>query len=451
MISLITQFQTDAKELIDISNSNGRNIMAVLNIFATLLSSTAIQSNATWPFYTLPNFEQFGQQSRELSGSLLLAFAPRVDASDRAKWEEYSVEHQDWVKDGLTYLGLGDRRVRPIADFIYRKTTRSFVPELNFTSYNPVWQLSPAPTDTSVINFNLFNHPAFKRLVEFSDFTREAAISEVLDTFLLFGNSAPQKGDDPQSLAVLPVFAIPGDKTSEIVGHVVAVIPWGQFFTDILQEGHDGVFAVLKESCGHSFTYMINGADAEFLGTEDLHDDRYTSEGQATEFVVNTGNLTGLEGRTDHCEYTISVYPSETYEEDYKTTEPIYFTLVVVLVFMFTSSVFVLYDWCVTQRQRKVNKVAVQSTAIVSGLFPEQVRDKLFQMDDDNKKTRKKKNFNKKANVSEAAAAAGLDIDNDEETPMAPQNAIGDDSAPIADLFPSATVLFMDIAGFTAW
>ena len=184
----------------DVSNANGRNILAVLNIFATLLSSNAKQTGATWPMVTLPDFEKFGTQSRALSGALLLAFTPRVRQQEqRAQWEDYSVANQWWIREGLIDLGYEpDVRIRNITDFIYRKTTRSFLPEEVLDAYSPVWQMSPAPRDTSVVNFNLFNHPTFKRLVAFSDLTGEAAISEVLDTFLIFGTSAPQEGDDPQ-------------------------------------------------------------------------------------------------------------------------------------------------------------------------------------------------------------------------------------------------------------
>jgi hypothetical protein len=43
----------------------------------------------------------------------------------------------------------------------------------------------------------------------------------------------------------------------------------------------------------------------------------------------------------------------------------------------FTSLVFLLYDRLVERRQKKVMSTAVQSSAIVSSLFPSQVRDRL--------------------------------------------------------------------------
>lgn len=82
-------------------------------------------------------------------------------------------------------------------------------------------------------------------------------------------------------------------------------------------------------------------------------------------------------------------------------------------------------------------RTAVASTAIVSSLFPSKVRDRL--MEQENDKT--------------PAGKTSLTFKND---PTIDKNAgVGEDaykkSLPIADIYPEATVLFADLAGFTAW
>jgi class 3 adenylate cyclase len=117
-------------------------------------------------------------------------------------------------------------------------------------------------------------------------------------------------------------------------------------------------------------------------------------------------------------------------QDDHVTSDPILLTVAAVLIFVFTSMVFFLYDWLVERRQKKVMRTAVQSSAIVSSLFPSQVRDRLFPMEDakaDAAKGNKPKGFRVTDSVEKAA------------------------SSPVADLYPEATVMFADIAGFTAW
>jgi hypothetical protein len=103
------------------------------------------------------------------------------------------------------------------------------------------------------------------------------------------------------------------------------------------------------------------------------------------------------------------------------TNNPIIFTVCAVLIFAFTSAVFMVYDWMVERRQRKVMASAVHTSAIVSSLFPSTVRDRLFKRDDD-----------------DAALRQSLVLDS---------FAFGDTtgSRPIADLYASATVMFADM------
>jgi hypothetical protein len=50
-----------------------------------------------------------------------------------------------------------------------------------------------------------------------------------------------------------------------------------------------------------------------------------------------------------------------------------------VLIFVFTSLVFLLYDRLVERRQQKVMSTAMQSSAIVSSLFPRKSATASFQ------------------------------------------------------------------------
>jgi hypothetical protein len=319
-------------------------------------------------------------------------------------------------------------------------------------------------------NFNLHNQPTFERLVEFSSFTRQAAISEVLDTSTVFGTSAPQSSDgDPQSILLLPVFEKTGDSSSTIVGHVIAVIPWGLFFQNVLQDGHDGVFLVLSESCtsGQSFTYRVDGSKATFLGIGDMHNVALDEYHQSTEFVAYDGDLDGISGGilSDHCEYTLHVYPSQTYQTAFQTKSPIIFCSSVVIIFVFAGMVFFLYNWFVERRQTKVHTVAVTSNAIVSSLFPKQVRDKMHanaaqaatataqKQQQDAKVEKAKHNPFKRANAQTLLQqqAGILLLQQQQQQQPHPSGGIDDSSAPIAELFPSATVFFADIAGFTSW
>jgi Adenylate and Guanylate cyclase catalytic domain len=124
----------------------------------------------------------------------------------------------------------------------------------------------------------------------------------------------------------------------------------------------------------------------------------------------------------------------------YINSDPILYSAMAGLIFVFTTLVFLFYDVTVRRRQAKVMASAKRTNDIVSSLFPENVRGRLYER--------------------AAAAYCPSDPSGDEYesryyaspriSVAAESNSIfGSD--PIADLFPHTTVLFLDIAGFTAW
>ena len=65
-------------------------------------------------------------------------------------------------------------------------------------------------------------------------------------------------------------------------------------------------------------------------------------------------SYTGLPLSMGGCQYALRVYPSSDMEDDYITSNPIIFTVAAVLIFVFTSVVFLFYDMLVERRQKKV-------------------------------------------------------------------------------------------------
>lgn len=172
--------------------------------------------------------------------------------------------------------------------------------------------------------------------------------------------------------------------------------------------------------------------------------------------------------------YRVKVYPSEEFEDKYITEEPKYFALGVAAIFIFTSTVFLLYDRCMERRQNLTMETAVRSTTVLNSLYPASVRERLFRDDLESHQEKRKRLINLSRNEDKVETKRSRESISDMGIHMRrvlPQpaksklksfldsddNTIDDDedgiaiSPPIADLFPHTTVMFADIAGFTAW
>jgi class 3 adenylate cyclase len=243
---------------------------------------------------------------------------------------------------------------------------------------------------------------------------------------------------DPMTNVFLPVFDSfkDGDASTKrtAVAVIRAVLHWASYFKEILPPNVHGLVLVLDNGCDEPFTYRIDGLEVRSIGFGDHHRSRFDHMMRNTSLKeglqVAAGTRLGLRlnyGNTD-CRYDLRVYPSLQFYDEFNTNTPILMTFAVAMVFVFTACMFLVYDRLVERRQKLVLMKATQSTAIVKSLFPKNVRDRMMEETIGDSQNNRLKSFLKGDSKDEDV---GLQ--------------------PIADLFPHCTVLFADIAGFTAW
>jgi len=213
------------------------------------------------------------------------------------------------------------------------------------------------------------------------------------------------------------------------------------YFTQLLPEDAK-VLVVLENTCEQSFTYRIDGEKATYLGQGELYDNKYEHLMVQTGFGALIGSHdVVLDYQVDgQCFYNVRVYPTSEMEDDYSSNGPLIFTLTLLAVLVFTTLVFITYNFLVQRRRNAENMSAEESNAVVSSLFPDAVRDRASKVYKNNSTSNIGANSKsvRGRDLVRALSSVSDDVDMD-------------DSVPIAELYPECTVLFADIAGFTAW
>lgn len=127
----------------------------------------------------------------------------------------------------------------------------------------------------------------------------------------------------------------------------------------ILPLGSDGLIVVFSDDCeGSVFSFRLDGPAVIYLGGGDLHDDNYDYLGKSltvldamdtTKRSAEGSSYTGLPLSETQCVRTISIYPSKAMEDNHVTKDPLVFTLAALAIFVFTSTIFILYDCTVAR------------------------------------------------------------------------------------------------------
>jgi hypothetical protein len=321
--------------------------------------------------------------------------------------------------------------------------------------YLPLWQMSPVLEGGDGMNENwIRTHGGAGATLSFvtgsvliGDFMTAPSgdmNSENHETsfFALLLSTAEQKAvtykGDPMSQVFFPIFDS-FDEGRSSVAIMVAWINWMSYFKNLLPKNMRGIVLVLRDSCGGEYTFVINGEEVESSGVGDMHDLLYDDMKKSTSFAsvknIADGTKHGLPLNQEHCSILLDVYPSEAFYNVYISNKPIIITFAVAVIFMFTACMFLYYDRLVERRQALILMRAEQTSAIVSSLFPENVRDRLMEVGTNDAKNKDSVAPNQRLRSFLNSGAEEDDMD----------------LQPIADLFPNCTVLFADISGFTAW
>mmetsp|Transcript_38660 Transcript_38660/g.93458 ORF Transcript_38660/g.93458 Transcript_38660/m.93458 type:complete len:618 (+) Transcript_38660:112-1965(+) len=438
-MTTIIKFERYASEIVAVSTEHVEATFSSIEALSNSVTSYAKNSNQSWPEVVIPDWTSRASRTANLaSGARLVTLAPLIKKQDRANFETYanSAVHAQ-IQEDLDYLGIemNATDVPGVVDEIswINISSRTRAPEPQEGPFSNEflvnWQRFPFEVEKGrvfVMN-NMLRLPTIRSAVATSNITQRpkaAFFKGILGV---------------ESQVVQPVFqdVFPESRASEraVVGFVWVVMGWGNFFYNLLPQGANGTILVLDSSCGFQASYEINGLGADFLGLIDAHDEQYSDMEISVPFFSFGAEQDGLPDGVCIDQLTIRLFPSDTLKEATSSLRPLLYTGIVALVIFSTVSVFIMYDIMVARRQRKVMKRVDTQHRLVSDMFPETFRDRLYKIGD-----------------ASEGASDGMSVGSEWQLSSSPHHGNKASSRrPIADLFLETTVIFIDIAGFTAW
>jgi len=479
--SLQLQFEQQAKGISEATRFHAKTVVGSLEAMSETITSYAGATEIEWPYLRVPDFDRRAQRIRTEAYIETIAFSPVVVYEDRHSWSIFSAYEREGSLPSVTSNNTISSARSAVGSGIYYLDEETGQPVADDDIFMiPLWQTSPLPYNSSIINFNLISDSLYYYLFNAMTESKHTALSAVYNNVAfydqLYGPDAhetmhmnledTQKASDlPHSILMSPVYDSFNENRS-LAGVIYGILPWDSYLTELLPPGIDGIIAVLKNSCGQSFTFRIDGPEAFFIGNGDLHDSKYD---QIVHEVPFGQDFLGEETKTyRQCFYTLLIYPSQEFEDTFASNHMQSVMTLLAIVFAGLAVFFFVFVWFVQRRQVRVMEIAVRTTAIISNLFPANVRDRIL--------AQAKEMANKEYD-GQAMENVGGDVSTrgsktlrtllkegstrnvmeayDATDRKSSDHASGDinvlSTAPIADLYPNCTVFFGDIAGFTSW
>ncbi len=447
------------------------------------MSITAFSSShgQSWPFVTLPDFDLW--TNRYSIGAKAITLVVFAKDSQREAWSEYSqAQSESWVvtEDASEQIIPHVWKIK-----LDELSLNISLPEMSVLNKESIvedhwesvaavsWQ-STTPFFPNAINFNQLTSPALQPAITLMNATKLpvqwSAWEVPAATFIL----QPIERND-----------------SSVVAYLMAQFTWLSYFKAEMifnPLSTPGVILIVQETCAG---YVVEldlyvGREPRLLEPEQL-----TKIVQDSAMVLEAPLDPSAVQHGEGCSSPImlQLYATEKFAGvngsiDVHMEPPKLAIATGIFVMLLGSLCFLGYDLVVRRRQAKLAESAKKSLAIVNSLFPANVRDRLMEKEETRNFPTTKSIYRKRSStggsrkkttpqngrlqsrittvfqsMAESIAIGNDSIteDVDSESPRQGRNLLNSSlqrrmaSKPIADLFPQVTVLFADIAGFTAW
>uniref|UniRef100_A0A7S3LHI2 Histidine kinase n=1 Tax=Amphora coffeiformis TaxID=265554 RepID=A0A7S3LHI2_9STRA len=412
-------FQSESAVVMDALLGSLFLSLGAFDSFVLDMMSYANSANATWPFVTIPNFGVRAAKIRSLSKAILLFQYIWVSAIDRPAWESFSLQNDGWVNEILElqqrdehFHGTGYPDYVPYGR-IHGQNGNS--PE-SASFFLPSWQTYPIVperppynwdgalvtavqqsldclvNDTSVV-IKVVNLPdesdpiAVRQARYTNDWARDFITDDQDPAEPMVNVYYPMSTGEISSLSGKE--SVREDNSSSLVGIFTARLYWRELLVLILPPGTGGVVVVFEMGDYATFTYAIDGPEANYLGRGDCHNTKY--KGSLEQSLVLGQSIAAAKGVAYSglplCDTTsnfkIRIYPSTSMEEAYLTRGPFLYTVVAVLAFLFTSTLFVIYDQSSEKRQQKALHTVEQTEQNVA-LLEDMVQERTRELEESN-------------------------------------------------------------------
>jgi hypothetical protein len=294
-----------------------------------------------WPYVTLPSvsFREQTHHVQLLSFSKALWTSPIVN--NVTSWEDYAVRANNAsdAHASTTIFTYGET-VRDRNDALGRMQKLSVSGQGPFT---PIHQFVPSPPlfipsiNGSMMNYDTSSEVGVNATYTIVNDLQKSVISRLLPLNLI-REAYPESLDltEPLSLFIEPINT--EDEGVVIVSYIQSVFEWQYLFSDIPVKN---VLGHVENTCGDSFSYIINSKNATFVGMGDAHEKEFNKYSFSS--IIGLTSSLENEEASGACVYTLTIYPTTEFRQKFNSDAGAYTAAIGITMFLMVGAFFA-YD-----------------------------------------------------------------------------------------------------------
>lgn len=354
-------------------------------------TASAINGTSPWPYFIMPSFEALASDFKKVANAEFVGLQNYVVHAQRDSYIDFiNDRYQDFVEESHLAAYGSTKNLNNDTSFyqpyIAQKLPNgTFVEDIDRDFYfcrnhqsPPARKYGPTINNNLLVNkvigdgfaavMELNTEPVFTTIKPFANLPE--------DEHIKMHSNGIEGANNPHSFTFHPIHRTVGDLSSDIVAMFAVATAWDVSMLNLLPDNVKGMFAVLKNTCNQTVTYRIDGADANYLGEGELQNKNY--DDMALFVDLNLQVHPNASTTPGHCQYSMTIYPSQDFEHDYVTSTPAVYASIVAGTFVVIAVMYFIYDISVHRRNEKMISQAAQTSAILTNLVPANLRDKIM-------------------------------------------------------------------------
>ena len=345
-------FVSDATRLFEAFRSLFSLKLSVVDAYLTNLHAFSTVANETWPYVTTPEFAARASQVLLMTSSVKLSQFHFIEESERESWENYAVMNDAWVDESIQFQSENPPWNTSTIPSDFERSPMLVGTEgadLESSWYLPLWQNFPLDGRQPPYNVDGAGIPVLQRALPFL-VNGKPVISGIVES-----NHEENVEYGPASEIYVPIHT---EANKSVVHGVVSLrFYWKDVLLNIAPPGLGTVTVVIANACNETFSYRLESNDAIFLGFGAIYDKQYRHlEENFTVSLDGGAQSNNSSFQEGNCTYILSFFPTENREKAYKTSNPIILACATLIMFLFTTAHFTLYDYVVEFKNQEVMK-----------------------------------------------------------------------------------------------